>query len=145
MNPIIKKCFVIVKLIPVFIHAINLIPPKLTIAINIMEAVLADLSVLNCVCFFNALFGGIITFLLYMLTETYEFKAWTVIYALWNMIFIYTKGYSINIAICNNLPALFYALVDRSKSLDSIINTWSICRCSSIMTQLVTINTKIKR
>ena len=46
---------------------------------------------------------------LYMLTETNEFKAWTVIYALWNMIFIYTKGYSINIAICNNLPALFYA------------------------------------
>ena len=145
MNLIIKKCFVIVKLISVFIHAINLTPPKLTIAINIAEAVIADLSVLNCVCFFNALFGGIITFLLYMLTETYEFKAWTVIYALWNMIFIYTKGYSIDIAICNNLPALFYALLDRPKSLDSKINTWSIRRCSSIMTQIITINTKIKR
>ncbi len=139
------KCFLVAKFISVFIHATHLVPLKLTIAINIIEAILADLSVMKPVCFLNALCGCVVTVLLYMLRDAIEFKAWSGLYALWNMIFIYTKGYSVNVAISNNLPALYYTLVDRSNSLDTIINTWTICRCSSIMTQLITVYSNIKR
>jgi hypothetical protein len=138
--------FVIAKFITLFLPMQYVMPYNTIIALNIMEAIVTDLCMNQIECYCNAFFGSALIILLYKKVKSpLGFKLWSLLYAVWNMIFIYTKGYTVFLAIANNLPALYYTLGSQTDRLDRLRIYWGTCRCAAIMTQIITVHTSIKR
>ena len=140
------QSFVIAKFITLFLPMQYVMPHNTIIALNIVEAIVTDLCMNRIECYCNAFFGSALIILLYKKAKSpLGFKLWSILYAVWNVIFIYTKGYTVFLAIANNLPALYYTLGYQSNRLDQIRICWGTCRCAAIMTQIITVHTSIKR
>jgi hypothetical protein len=148
MSLTILQYFAIIKFISIIIPT-SLIPTSFSVnfcySLNILEAVVVDLFYNNFVNYANAVYGLMVMCLLYRVRDVKQFKLWSIVYSLWNMIFIFTKGYSVFVAIANNLPALYYTLVNASPNLDDVQRHWTLCRCSAIITQLITLNCNLTR
>ena len=142
----IVQCFMIAKFITLFIPMQFVMPHNTMIALNIIEAIVTDLCMNRIECYCNAFFGSALIILLYKKVKSpLGFKLWSILYTVWNMIFIYTNGYTVFLAIANNLPALYYTLGCQSNRLDQLRICWGTCRCAAIGTQIITMHSSIKR
>jgi hypothetical protein len=142
----IVQYFMIAKFITLFIPMQFVMPHNTMIALNIIEAIVTDLCMNRIECYCNAFFGSALIILLYKKVKSpLGFKLWSILYTVWNTIFIYTKGYTVFLAIANNLPALYYTLGSQTDRLDHLRICWGTCRCAAIMTQIITMHTSIKR
>jgi hypothetical protein len=144
MSLTILLCFSIIKFITVLI-SVQFFDFNFILAINILQAVITDLFYSEFIHIANAIYGLIVIFLLYRVKDVRQYKLWSIVYSLWNMIFIFTKGYSVFVAIANNLPALYYTLINGSQNIDDVQRHWALCRCSAIITQLITLNCNLTR
>jgi hypothetical protein len=112
---------------------------------NILEAVIVDLLYNHVVNYATAMYGLALILLLYRVRDAKQFKLWSIVYSVWHAIFMFTKGYSIYVAIANNFPALYYTVVNVSQNLDDVQRHWALCRCTAIITQLITLNCNLTR
>lgn len=133
MSLTVLQLFAVSKFITV-LTPLWLINFNIIVAINIAEAVIADIFTFN---YWNALYGALLVALMFRIRSITHFKLWSIAYALWNVIFIMTKDYSVSVAIANNLPALYFTLTNKHDTLLKTRHDWQQCRYSSVITQMI--------
>jgi hypothetical protein len=102
--------------------------------LNILEAIVFDIY--NS-CYLNV-FLGIFVILSIPKHNTNKFKAWTVLYFIWNLSFCLNQQFSLSESLAHNLPAMLQTLTSFNYSFSSLIMNWGRVRTASLATVLLT-------